>query len=299
MDVIEVAHLQKDYGNKKGVFNVSFTIKKGEIYGFLGPNGAGKTTTIRHLLGFIRPDEGEVKIKGMDCFKEAPIIHNDLGYLPGEISFPSNMSGKSFINMMADIRHMKDRSKIEELMERFELDASGDIKRMSKGMKQKIGIVCAFMHDPSVLILDEPTSGLDPLMQSRFIQLLEEEKAKGKTILLSSHIFEEVEKTCDRIAIIRNGHIVTENESKQLHEQRSKKYIFEVSDLQEKEKLLKSEFMNRYADINGDIITVTINDRYVNLFIKELSNYNLKYLKEDTQTLEDYFMQFYGGAHHD
>lgn len=205
MNVLQIDHLTRNYGNGKGIFDVSFNVGEGEVFGFLGPNGAGKTTTIRHLMGFIRPKEGFCRIDGKDCWKARAEIQQHLGYIPGEINFFDDMSGREFLRFMAHYRQIPAENRQKELLERFELNPKGKIKKMSKGMKQKLGIVAALMHDPQILILDEPTSGLDPLMQNLFIQLIAEEKARGKTILLSSHMFEEVERTCDRIGIIRQG----------------------------------------------------------------------------------------------
>lgn len=208
MNVLQIDHLTRDYGNGKGIFDVSFSVGEGEVFGFLGPNGAGKTTTIRHLMGFIRPKEGFCRIDGKDCWKARAEIQQHLGYIPGEINFFDDMSGREFLRFMTRYRQIPAENRQKELLERFELNPKGKIKKMSKGMKQKLGIVAALMHDPQILILDEPTSGLDPLMQNLFIQLIAEEKARGKTILLSSHMFEEVERTCDRIGIIRQGRMV-------------------------------------------------------------------------------------------
>ena len=183
MDIIKINNLTKDYGNKKGIFNVNISIKKGEVFGFLGPNGAGKTTTIRNLMGFIRPDSGTCSILGMDCFKESEKIKEKLGYLAGEIAFFDDLTGIKLLNFLADMKGIKDKRKMNELIERFELDPRGKVKKMSKGMKQKIGIISAFMSDAEVFILDEPTSGLDPLMQHRFVDLVLEEKKKGKTTI--------------------------------------------------------------------------------------------------------------------
>lgn len=207
MSVITIANLTRDYGHGKGIFQVSFQVEEGEVFGFLGPNGAGKTTTIRHLMGFLRPQSGECKINHMDCWQDRESIQETLGYIPGEISFFDDMTGTEFLKFAAKYRGLDNDNRQKELLERFELDPRGKIRKMSKGMKQKIGIVSAFMHDPRILILDEPTSGLDPLMQNRFIELIAEEKKRGKTILLSSHMFEEVERTCDRVGIIREGRL--------------------------------------------------------------------------------------------
>ena len=162
MEIIKINNLTKDYGNGKGIFDVTFTIKKREIFGFLGPNGAGKTTTIRHLLGFIIPKEKKCIINGLDCNKDIDLIQKKIGYIPGEINLMEEISGIQFIKFMADYRGMKNLERANELIKRFELDPRCKIKKMSKGMKQKVGIVVAFMHDPDILILDEPTNGLDP-----------------------------------------------------------------------------------------------------------------------------------------
>lgn len=176
--MIEVKDLTCDYGHGRGVFHLSFAIEQGEVFGFLGPNGAGKTTTIRQLMGFVRPDSGMVQILGMDCFADASKIQKEVGYLPGELALMEDMSGIGFLRMMAGIRNMKDTSRMEELIQLFSLDAGQKIRRMSKGTKQKVGLVCALMHNPKILLLDEPTSGLDPLMQNRFAQVILKEKEK-------------------------------------------------------------------------------------------------------------------------
>jgi ABC-2 type transport system ATP-binding protein len=207
MSIIKITNLTKDYGDHKGIFDVSFEIKEGEVFGFLGPNGAGKTTTIRHIMGFIKQDSGECYINDLNCFNDASIIQKKTGYIPGEMALMGSMTGIQFIKFMADYRGLKDLTKAHELIKKFDLDPHGNIKKMSKGTKQKIGIVVALMHDPEIIILDEPTSGLDPLMQNKFVEVIQEEKIKGKTILMSSHTFEEVEKTFDRVAIIKNGQI--------------------------------------------------------------------------------------------
>ena len=208
MSIIEIDKLTKDYGDNKGIFDLTFEVKEGEVFGYLGPNGAGKTTTIRHLMGFLTPDKGSSQILGMDSRTRSAHIMKDLGYLPGEIAFFDGMKGFEFLNFMSEMKGLTDTSLRDKLVDMFQLDTRGKIRKMSKGMKQKIGIVCAFMHNPKVLILDEPTSGLDPLMQKTFTDLILEEKSKGKTILMSSHSFEEIERTCDRVAIIRQGQLV-------------------------------------------------------------------------------------------
>ena len=224
MEMIGVNNLTRDYGGGKGVFQVSFSIAQGEVFGFLGPNGAGKTTTIRHLMGFLRPEGGSCSINGLDCWKNAPEIQKSLGYIPGEIAFFPEMTGLQYLDFLRSYRGLSHTSRMKELMERFEVDVRGKIRKMSKGMKQKIAIVAAFMHDPQVLILDEPTSGLDPLMQNRFTQLIQEERERGKTIFMSSHIFEEVEKTCHRICMIKDGKIAALDDPQTLSALYSRSY---------------------------------------------------------------------------
>ncbi|RDU22835.1 ABC transporter ATP-binding protein [Anaerosacchariphilus polymeriproducens] len=291
MNIIEVNNITKDYGNKKGVFDVSFNVRVGEVLGFLGPNGAGKTTTIRQLMGFIKPDRGRVAINGMNCFKEADKIQINLGYLPGEIAFMDDMTGIEFIKFIANMKELKDFSRAEELMKFFELDPRGKMNKMSKGMKQKIGIVCAFMQNPEILILDEPTSGLDPLMQNKFIELILKEKENGKTILMSSHIFEEIEKTCDRAAIIKEGRIVTVEDMEKLKS--NKRKTIEVQfDSQETASSFVSIMPNGKLNENKVIVEVK---GEMDEFIKKLSRFPVKDLEIKTQSLEEFFMHFYGG----
>lgn len=295
MDVIQIQNLTKDYGNRKGIFDVSFQVKKGEVFGFLGPNGAGKTTTIRHLLGFSKAQSGTAHILGLECWNETKEIQKHIGYLPGEISFPNDMTGTQFINYMADMRALKDMSKAEALIKMFELDPSGPLKRMSKGMKQKIGLVCAFMHDPEVIILDEPTSGLDPLMKTIFIKLIKVEKSQNKSILMSSHIFDEVEETTDRIGMIKEGKITSIVNSKDIEHTELKTYTIGFIDRHDFLRFQKENFQIQATSEETQEITVTIKDEEINVLIRSLSGKNVKYIGEIKHTLEDYFLNHYEG----
>ena len=291
MSVIEVKSVTKDYGGGKGVFDISFSLEKGEVFGFLGPNGAGKTTTIRQLMGFIRPQRGRCSIVGLDCTSKAAVIQRDLGYIPGEIAFMDDMTGWSFIKFMAAYRGMKNLDRAEELMARFELDSRGKLKKMSKGMRQKIGIVCGFMHDPAVLILDEPTSGLDPLMQNRFVELIREERRRGKTILMSSHMFEEVERTCDRVGIIRQGHLVAVDEVEALKKAKRRRYTVTLAD--EAEAAAFAAEGLRVAGREGCRVTVEVQTD-LQAFIAAMGRHRVSGLEAASQSLEDVFLQFYG-----
>ncbi len=214
--VIQLERATKEYGADRGVFDLSFTVDRGEVVGFLGANGAGKSVTMRMLMGFIRPKAGHVSIGGLDCFSERAAIQRSVGYLPGELACPSDLTGESFLDFMAAMRGCCDRARRDELISFFEIDPSVRIRSLSKGNKQKLGIVAAFMGRPDVLLLDEPTSGLDLLMQRRFGELVQSERERGATVLLSSHVLGEVESTCDRAIFIRHGRLSSEARTQDL-----------------------------------------------------------------------------------
>ncbi|MEI0699978.1 ABC transporter ATP-binding protein [Brachyspira intermedia] len=291
MSVIKVDNITKDYGSGRGVFDLSFEVNNGEIFGMLGPNGAGKTTTIRQLMGFIKSDKGNAKILNMNCFDKRENIQSKLGYLPGEIAFMDEMKGDDFINFIADMKSIKNKNRIKELIDIFELDANRKINKMSKGTKQKIGIVCAFMNEPEVAILDEPTSGLDPLMQKKFIDLILEEKKKGTTIFMSSHIFEEIEKTCDRTAILKDGKLIAIENMEELKSKKNKN--FEVVFQNEKDAQNFKNKISFKSELNNNIVKILIANNEVNSFIKELSNYDILDINSSSQTLEELFLHFY------
>ena len=295
MQVIQVEHLTKDYGHHRGVFDISFDISKGEVFGFLGPNGAGKTTTIRQMLGFIYPDSGTITIGGKNVKYAYDKINADIGYLPGEINFPEGMTGIEFIKWCAELRGLTDLRRAYELIDRFHLkNADKAMNRMSKGMKQKVGIVCAFMHTPSVYILDEPISGLDPLMQQTFIDLIREEKRKGKTILMSSHMFPEIEKTCDRTAIIKSGKIAATVSMADILKSHNKPYKVKFAAAGESRRFVAAEVFE-FAEVNHEKnrLKIQVDDSDINRLLSALAQYKVAYLSEVKMTLEDYFMHFY------
>ena len=209
MNAIELSNLSKFYGNQCGIDSVSFTVKKGEIFGFIGPNGAGKSTTIRTLLGLLKATSGKAEIMGIDIGNEGAMIREKIGYLPSEVDYYSEMSSKELLLYHAAMYKVVDvENKIQELATYFQLELDRPIDDLSYGNKKKCAIIQSVLHDPEVLILDEPTGGLDPLMQNRFFELLERQNKKGVTIFFSSHVLSEIQRMCDRAAIIRDGKIM-------------------------------------------------------------------------------------------
>lgn len=289
--VIEIQSLTKSYANGKGIFDVSFSFPQGEVFGFLGPNGAGKTTTIRHLMGFIKPTSGFARIDGLDCWDQASEIHKRLGYVPGEIAFLEHMTGLQFLKFLGDLRGSNDLKRQKLLIERFELEGERKIKKMSKGMKQKVALIAAFMHDPAVLILDEPTSGLDPLMQKRFVELILEERDRGKTILMSSHMFDEVDRTCERVAIIREGRIMAVEDIAQLKASLSKSFLVTVADQEDIKKIQASGLDYHLTDKNK--VEIRISGEYERM-LRTLAECSVTSLDASAQTLEQIFMRYYG-----
>ncbi len=296
--VIVIDNLTKDYGHGRGAFDVTFTVEKGECFGFLGPNGAGKTTTIRHLMGFSKPQDGKCTINGLDCWEEAAGLKNVIGYLPGEIAFPAAMTGKEFLEMMKKMRGMTDDSYCSELLKRFELDPDIKMEEMSLGMRRKLAVVTAFMHDPEILILDEPTSGLDPIMQQTFIDYIVSEKTRGKTILLSSHIFHEVEAACDRIAVIKDGRIQSEFVADELKETNESIYQLSFDNAESYQAFIKTTHCdnknyNIVPNESNLSLRVTVKDSDLQEFLQKVAALDFKEFKEVPFTLEDYFMGFY------
>lgn len=289
--VIELNGLTKDYGNGRGAFDVSFAIEPGEVFGYLGPNGAGKTVTMRNLMGFIRPDSGTARIGGLDCFRDRARIQANLGYLPGEIACMDEMTGTAFLEFMARMKKLRDRTRMNELVDYFELDPARRIRKMSKGTKQKVGLVCAFMGRPDIILLDEPTSGLDPLMQNRFIDLVLEEKRRGATIILSSHLFEEVERTCDRVAFIRAGRLAAVERMDDVRRSRKRVFAVTFGDAAERDRYLAA---HPEAQALGEVAAETLVAGTMDAFVKDLAACRVADLTARDQTLEELFMHLYG-----
>ena len=272
-DIIKIENLTKSYGKKRGVTDVSFSVKEGEIYGFIGPNGAGKSTTIRSMLGFLSFNSGSISVFGKDSVKDHTQILKKIGYMPSEALFYPAMKVAEVIKLSADVRGMDCRKEAEMLCERLKLDTGKRIKELSLGNRKKVSIVCAMQHKPELFVFDEPSSGLDPLMQNTFFTLIKEYVAQGATCFLSTHVLSEVSRYCDRAAVMREGRMIKEDKVANLTES-SVKNVKLTIDGEHKEYMY-----------NGDI----------NELIKELSQKKVQNLFIEEPSLEDMFMHFYEG----
>lgn len=289
--IIETQGFTKYYGRSRGIVDLHLEITAGEIFGFIGPNGAGKSTTIRTLLAFIHPTRGTARIFGRDCFKDSAIIKRDIGYLPAEVHYYDEMRVRDLLSYSASFYRKNCQARSEELCSLFELDPSRKIEDLSFGNKKKVAIVQALQHQPVLLILDEPTGGLDPLMQSRFFEVLRDERQKGTTIFFSSHILSEVQKLCDRVALIKEGRIIRVD---QVNKLRSAKY-----------KKIKIEFENETEARRFNLLQgITELDRQgrfleflyagdVNDFIHNLAERDTENLWIEEPSLEQVFMNYY------
>ena len=284
-NAIEVHNLTKKYKNITAVDNITFSVKTGEIFGFLGPNGAGKTTTIRTLLGFLKPNMGKAIISGMNIKDSIVEIRSKVGYIPGELALYEHLTGRQCLQYFNSLRN-KDLGLLNELQKIFELPLDRKIKTYSRGMKQKLGIIQAFMDDPDIVIMDEPTSGLDPLLQQKFYRFLLNEKQKGRTMFFSSHILTEVEKICDRVAIIRKGKIVTLEKIENLKKKKGKKIRLKIKE--SPNKLIS----NTNAKLKEGWIEFITED-HIDELIKKIAKYTVIDLEIQEFSLEDIFMRYY------
>jgi ABC-2 type transport system ATP-binding protein len=290
MNVIEIKNLTKMYGKARGIENVSFNVEEGEIFGFIGPNGAGKSTTIRTLLSLIYPTSGSATIFGKDIITAAPEIKKDIGYLPSEVFYYDNMNVMDLLKYSASFYKKDCTKRIKELADIMELDLTKKIDDLSLGNKKKVGIVQGLLHEPKLIILDEPTSGLDPLMQQKFFDLLEKENKKGATILFSSHILSEVQRLCDRVAIIKDGRIVTVEKISTLKENTYKKFKIESNSKIDKS-LFNIEGVNQIEQ-DGNTISFLFRGN-LNLIMKKIAGIDVSNLWVEEPDLEEIFMHYY------
>lgn len=289
MSVIEIKDLTKDYGNNQGIFNINLNIEQGEMIGFVGTNGSGKTTTIRDIMGFIKPTSGQVLVNNKSSWEHASEIVKDIGYVPGEIAFPDLKTGIDFLKCQAEFLNMKNMDYANELIERLQLDPRANLKRMSKGMKQKTALVAALMNDAPIIILDEPTTGLDPLMRVTFLDIIKEEHKKGKTIFMSSHMFEELETTCDRVALINDGHIIDVVNMDEIRNRPIKDFKIEFKSTDDYKNFLKEKYTITRKQKQYNQVTISINAKETGELLKTLKNYDVKFISEIPYTLEKHF----------
>lgn len=291
MNVIEIKDLTKDYGDNRGVFDINLNIEKNEMVGFVGTNGSGKTTTIRNILGFIKPTKGTCKVNNLTSWEHSSEIVKDIGYVPGEIAFPDLPTGIDFLKTQAEFYHLDNMDYANELIERLQLDPRANLKRMSKGMKQKTALVAALMNDSPIIILDEPTTGLDPLMRATFLDIIKEEHAKGKTIFMSSHSFDELEATCDKVALINDGHIIDVCDMNDIRNRPIKDFKIEFNKKEDFEKFLKDNYKITRIQEQYNQVTIEIKANETINLLKTLKNYDVKFISELPYTLEKHFKQ--------
>jgi ABC-2 type transport system ATP-binding protein len=290
--VISARDLTKTYGRSRGVVGLTFDVEPGEVFGYLGPNGAGKTTTIRTMLDFISPTTGRIDVFGLDSRTSSVQIHRRVGYLPGELALYERMTGAEYFAHFAALRGGVDEAFVAELVDRLALDPSVRIRSLSHGNRQKIGLVQAFMHRPELLVLDEPTQGLDPLVQQTFYELIGEVRTEGRSVFLSSHVMPEVERLCDRAAIIRDGRLVA---------------IEDIGDLTSRSiKTIDLHFagpapVEAFASLAGVEVATSTRDAVrlrvqgaVDQVIKTAARYEVVDVESHEPSLEDVFLAFYG-----
>ncbi|MBZ2174313.1 ABC transporter ATP-binding protein [Schnuerera sp. xch1] len=293
MNVIETRKLTKSYGKYEALRGVDLTVKQGEVYGFIGPNGAGKSTTIRILLGMLRKDAGEAKLLGGDPWQDAVALHQRLVYIPGDVTLWPNLTGGEVIDFLGRLHGKINSSRRKELLGRFQLDPKKKCRSYSKGNRQKVALVSAFLSDAELLILDEPTSGLDPLMEQVFQECIFEVRKQGKTVFLSSHILAEVEVLCDRVGIIRQGKIV---ESGTLEELR---HLTRTTVTVELDKPTNLKQLQGVHDVTqkDEKWRFSVDTNAVDAVMNALAPMGIKSLIAEPPTLEELFMRHYGDKH--
>lgn len=289
MSVIELNNLTKNYGNEQGIFDLNLSINEGEMVGYVGTNGSGKTTTIRHIMGFLRPTSGSASVNGLSSWEHSSEIVRQVGYVPGEIAFPDLKTGIDFLKCQADFLGLRDMSYANELIERLQLDPRANLKRMSKGMKQKTALVAALMNDAPIILLDEPTTGLDPLMRATFLDIIKEEHQKGKTIFMSSHSFDELEKTCDRVALINDGHIVDVCDMNEIRNRPIKEFKIEFHTAEDYKRFMQEPYEMIRLQEQYNQVSIRISADKTAELLKVLKTYDVKFISELPYTLEMHF----------
>ena len=289
---IVLNELTKHYGKHRRINNLSFSVNQGEFFGFIGPNGAGKSTTIRTLMGLIRPTGGSASIFDLDCHSKASVIARDVGYLPSENSYYENMKVRELLQYTADLYGMDCKTKMKELADRLNLDLSRKIADLSLGNKKKVGIVSAIMTSPKLIIMDEPTSGLDPLIQQAFYDILKEENSRGATVFFSSHVLSEVQKLCDRVAILKEGQLIGIQSIKELRESGYKKVSLSAKEAIPRDFFDLSGIAN-YAETADKTSVSFMYNGNITAIIDKLHLLHLDDVLLEEPSLEEIFMHYY------
>ena len=289
---IVLNELTKHYGKHRGINNLSFSVNQGEFFGFIGPNGAGKSTTIRTLMGLIRPTGGSASIFDLDCHSKASVIARDVGYLPSENSYYEIMKVRELLQYTADLYGMDCKTKMKELADRLNLDLSRKIADLSLGNKKKVGIVSAIMTSPKLIIMDEPTSGLDPLIQQAFYDILKEENSRGATVFFSSHVLSEVQKLCDRVAILKEGQLIGIQSIKELRESGYKKVSLSAKEAIPRDFFDLSGIAN-YAETADKTSVSFMYNGNITAIIDKLHLLHLDDVLLEEPSLEEIFMHYY------
>ena len=289
---IVLNELTKHYGKHRGINNLSISVNQGEFFGFIGPNGAGKSTTIRTLMGLIRPTGGSASIFDLDCHSKASVIARDVGYLPSENSYYENMKVRELLQYTADLYGMDCKTKMKELADRLNLDLSRKIADLSLGNKKKVGIVSAIMTSPKLIIMDEPTSGLDPLIQQAFYDILKEENSRGATVFFSSHVLSEVQKLCDRVAILKEGQLIGIQSIKELRESGYKKVSLSAKEAIPRDFFDLSGIAN-YAETADKTSVSFMYNGNITAIIDKLHLLHLDDVLLEEPSLEEIFMHYY------
>ncbi len=293
-DMIQVRHLTKNYGNGKGIYDISFEVGKGEIFGLVGPKGAGKTTVMRAVMGFLHPGYGTIKVSGKDGIQNPEFVQRIAGYLPARGELPEEMTGMQFLRMMAKMRSMRSVEKAMRLCRHFSIQPEVRISEMSRSGRQRLKIVTAFMHDPKLLLLDEPARGLDLLMQQQFLKLLREEKEAGKTILLASPVFEVIDAACDRAGILRNGTMIAVASLSSIRD--IKRSAYQITFQSEREALRFAKDEEEVREIFGNHVIVCVTGALKPL-VERLADYEVAEFAAYPQRLEEILAHYYGGSY--
>ena len=291
--MIEVEKLSKGYGGKRGIIDVSFQVGEGEVFGFLGPNGAGKTTTIRVLMALLRADSGTARIAGLDSWDRSLDVKRLIGYVPGEPSLDPNLTGGQLLEYFANLRGGVDQAYVKQLIERLDLDTSRKFRQYSTGNKRKVVLIQAFMHRPRVLVLDEPTSGLDPLNQQEFDGMVMEARDEGRTVFLSSHVLSEVEKTCTRVGIIREGRLVRIGGVAELKDIKRYEITISFAHPIQVETFARLEGVTDVQALNGGSAVRLAMQGAADSVIKAAAQYPVVSLTSYEPSLEDVFLRYY------